>query len=188
MSSVSKGPLPNGSNLAGIAARDGSFASFLFAAMSLLNILALPTLARSFKPLTLPLLWKCSHVLFAVAMFSTYFAHTASTGTVLVAIAGVSWAITQWVPYAIISQEVASINEHYVEDVWDEAAPQKPALGTILGLHNAFIAAPQIIAGLACGALFKLLEVLHVDDNFGWVLRFAGISGLAATWMSWNLR
>lgn len=187
MSSVSKSPSPTGSNLSGIAARDGSFASFLFATMALVNILALPALARAFKPLTLPLLWKCSHILFAVAMFSTYFAHTVQTGTVLVAIVGISWSITQWVPYAIIGQEVASINERYAEDRWDEAAPRIPALGAILGLHNSFIAAPQIVAGLACSVLFKLFEALEVEDSFGWVLRSAGICGLAAAWMSWKL-
>jgi len=187
MVSLSKSPLPKDSNLAGIAARDGSFASLLFATMSLVNILALPTLARFFKPLTLPRLWKCSHILFAVAMFSTYFAHTVKTGTVLIAVVGFSWAVTQWVPYAIIGQEVASINEHYVEHSWDEAAPQGPALGAILGLHNSFIAAPQIVAGLACSVLFKLFEALEMDDSFGWVLRCAGISGLAAAWISRKL-
>jgi len=192
MSLLAKGSIPHDSNstsVAAMAARNGSFASFLFAAMSLVHILALPALARFFKPFTLPLLWRSSHILFAVAMFSTYSAHTVSTGTALVAIVGVSWALTQWVPYAIIGQEIASMNElHCAEDHWDETVPQRPALGTILGLHNSFIAAPQILAALACSALFKLFEVLHVDDSFGWVLRCAGISGLAAAWMSWSLR
>lgn len=193
MSLISKDSLPDSHESASaVAARIGSFASFLFATISLLSILALPILARLFKPVTLPILWKVSHLMFAGAMACTYFVHSVTAGTALVAVVGTSWALTQWIPYAIIGEEISSLNEVDAEDVWDESTfesrHRKPALGATFGLHNSFIAAPQILAALACSVLFKALEPLHVNDNYGWALRFAGLAGLAAAWMSWGLR
>lgn len=177
-----------------IAARTGSFASFLFAAVALISILILPLFTRGLRSTSLPLLWTSSHIVFSGAMFSTMFAHTISTSTALVAIVGESWAVTQWVPYAIIGQEIASPGpSRATDDAWDDSTDEyrrasKPAaVGATLGLHNAFIAAPQILAALSCAVLFRLFETLEISDSFGWVLRCAGVPGLVAAWMSWEL-
>lgn len=158
--------------------------------MALLSILILPALTGDSKTLTLPLLWKVSHLVFAIAMFSTFFVQTVFGGTEIVALVGTSWAITQWVPYAIVGQEMTAASS--AKESQDEAAnmhgpDRMSGVGATLGLHNAFIAAPQIIAAIFCACLFKLFDVLEVDDNFGWVLRCAGISGEIAAWMSWDL-
>jgi solute carrier family 45 protein 1/2/4 len=100
---------------------------------------------------------------------------------VLIAIVDVSWAITQWVPYSIICEETSTLDE------CQSRHEEKPALGAVLGLHNTCIAAPQILAALSCSGIFKVLEMLEVEDSFGWVLRIAGISGLAAARVGWDL-
>ncbi|GBF59851.1 general alpha-glucoside permease [Trichophyton mentagrophytes] len=57
--------------------------------------------------LTLRKLWLISHILFALCMFSTVFVSSPAAGTVVIAIVGLSWALTLWAPFALISAEVA---------------------------------------------------------------------------------
>ncbi|KKZ59945.1 hypothetical protein EMCG_05236 [[Emmonsia] crescens] len=57
---------------------------------------------------TLRRAWFLSHILFSMCMFSTFFITTPQAGTVVVAIVGISWALTLWAPFALISAEVAN--------------------------------------------------------------------------------
>ncbi|KAK2742334.1 hypothetical protein FQN57_005422 [Myotisia sp. PD_48] len=63
--------------------------------------------------LTLRKLWLLSHILFSLCMFSTIFISSPQAGTVVVAIVGVSWALTLWAPFALISAEVAERDAQY---------------------------------------------------------------------------
>lgn len=51
--------------------------------------------------------WLVSHLLFAGCMFSTLIVRSITGATVLIALVGVSWAMTLWAPFAIISAEVS---------------------------------------------------------------------------------
>ena len=57
--------------------------------------------------LTLRRAWLCSHVLFAVCMFSTLIVRSVAAATAVIGIVGISWALTLWAPFAIISAEVS---------------------------------------------------------------------------------
>ncbi|KAK2873753.1 hypothetical protein FQN49_002099 [Arthroderma sp. PD_2] len=57
--------------------------------------------------LTLRRLWLISHILFALCMFSTVLVSSPAAGTAVIAIVGLSWALTLWAPFALISAEVA---------------------------------------------------------------------------------
>lgn len=57
--------------------------------------------------LTLRRAWLISHLIFAACMFSTLFVRTIVGATILIAMVGVSWAMTLWAPFAIISAEVS---------------------------------------------------------------------------------
>ncbi|ODH38432.1 hypothetical protein ACO22_02333 [Paracoccidioides brasiliensis] len=57
---------------------------------------------------TLHRAWLMSHILFSACMFSTFFIRTPQGGTFVVALVGVSWALTLWAPFALISAEVAN--------------------------------------------------------------------------------
>ncbi|EIT72603.1 sucrose transporter [Aspergillus flavus] len=59
---------------------------------------------------TLRRAWLLSHVLFALCMFSTFFIYTYQAATVVIGIVGISWALTLWAPFALISAEVARID------------------------------------------------------------------------------
>lgn len=57
--------------------------------------------------LTLRRTWLLSLVLLSVCMFSTFFISTSQAATVVIGFVGISWAVTLWAPFALISAEVA---------------------------------------------------------------------------------
>lgn len=56
---------------------------------------------------TLRRAWLLSHLIFASCMFSTLFVRSVGGATALIGIIGVSWAMTLWAPFAIISAEIS---------------------------------------------------------------------------------
>jgi len=57
--------------------------------------------------LTLRRAWLISHLIFALSMFSTLIVRSIAAATTLIGIVGISWALTLWAPFAIISAEVS---------------------------------------------------------------------------------
>ena len=60
-------------------------------------------------------------------------------------------------------------------------------VGSVMGLHNVAIAAPQVLAALLCSGVFKVLGMAGVEDALGWVLRVAGLAMLGAVWVGREL-
>ena len=60
--------------------------------------------------LTLRRVWLLAHILFAVCMFSTIFISTYPSGSVVVGLVGICWAVALWAPFALISAEVSHID------------------------------------------------------------------------------
>jgi solute carrier family 45, member 1/2/4 len=61
--------------------------------------------------LTLRRTWILSHILFATCMFATFFISTPIAATIMTSFVGISWSITLWIPFALISAEVAGQDE-----------------------------------------------------------------------------
>ncbi|KUL88202.1 hypothetical protein ZTR_04023 [Talaromyces verruculosus] len=57
--------------------------------------------------LTLRRTWLLSLALLSLCMFSTFFIKTSQVATVVIGFVGISWAVTLWAPFALISAEVA---------------------------------------------------------------------------------
>lgn len=57
--------------------------------------------------LTLRRTWLLSLALLSACMFSTFFISTSQAATVVIGFVGISWAVTLWAPFALISAEVA---------------------------------------------------------------------------------
>lgn len=57
--------------------------------------------------LTLRRTWLLSLALLSICMFSTFFISTSQAATVVIGFVGISWAVTLWAPFALISAEVA---------------------------------------------------------------------------------
>ncbi|KAJ2906692.1 general alpha-glucoside permease [Zalerion maritima] len=56
---------------------------------------------------TLRRAWMLSQLIFSAAMFCTVLVRTVTAATVLIGLVGITWALTLWAPWAIISAEIA---------------------------------------------------------------------------------
>ncbi|KAF2755928.1 hypothetical protein EJ05DRAFT_539773 [Pseudovirgaria hyperparasitica] len=150
------------------------------------------------RSLTIRRAWMFSHVLFAIAMWLTIFVRTVTAATVLIALIGIPWALTQWAPFALISAEVSKrdairrglirapptrdgqLLAHGEDDTADQA-------GVVLGIHNVAISAPQVLATLISSGIFKALQKPRGspdDHSVEWVLRFGGTCALLAAYLT----
>jgi len=109
--------------------------------------------------LTLRRAWLISHLIFAGCMFSTLIVRSIAAATALIGIVGISWALTLWAPFAIISAEVSKRDalRRTMERNGHEI-PQEDQAGLILGIHNMAVAAPQILATIGSSIIFKFLQ------------------------------
>lgn len=137
---------------------------------------------------TLKRAWFGSLILFAFAMFCTVLVRSVEAATALIGLAGITWAMTLWAPWAIISAEISRrdalararklqaammANSDAASDPAQSgssregAAPvrREPAeeeetdqAGVILGIHNMAIAAPQIMANIGSSIIFKIWQ------------------------------
>lgn len=167
------------------ATQRASLAAISFALVSLLSAVILAlfpfksralTTDRSSSSSTGTLLinsWLIGHALFVCAMLSTIFISTITQGTVAVAIIGLSWTLSSWVPFALVGDEIARSSGH---------------AGTINSLHNAAISAPQILAAIMCALLFQLSKWIGRSDNTVWTLWLAGFATTVAGWKTFRLR
>jgi solute carrier family 45 protein 1/2/4 len=121
-------------------------------------------------------------------MFCTVIVRSVNAATALIGLVGITWAMTLWAPYAIISAEIsrrdATIRARKLKklDIGSNADTATSSAiaaqtgrgggssddseedeevdqaGVILGIHNMAIAAPQIIATLGSSIIFKSLQ------------------------------
>ncbi|KAF2766710.1 hypothetical protein EJ03DRAFT_277544 [Teratosphaeria nubilosa] len=150
--------------------------------------------------LTLRRAWLLSHVLFFALCWCTFFVRDVLTATVLVALIGIPWALTNWAPFALIAAEISkrdSIRRGLIDPpptrdgqllaAGEDTADGSDQAGVVLGIHNVAIAAPQVIATLVSSAIFKALQKdrgVPGDNSVAWVLRFGGLCALVAAWMT----
>ncbi|KAL0946318.1 hypothetical protein HGRIS_012558 [Hohenbuehelia grisea] len=59
----------------------------------------------SFK-IHLATLWALSHLIFALCMAGTFFAHDVASASFLITITGFPWAITQWAPFSLLAEAI----------------------------------------------------------------------------------
>jgi solute carrier family 45, member 1/2/4 len=153
------------------------------------------------QSLTLRRAWLLSHLMFAVCMWLTFIVRSTVLGTVLVALVGVPWALTNWAPFALISSEISkrdairrgllrpSTREAALVAAGEDEASAESAdqAGVVLGIHNVAIAAPQVIATLVSSVIFRALQKPRGapgDESVAWVLRFGGCCAIIAAWLT----
>jgi solute carrier family 45 protein 1/2/4 len=106
-------------------------------------------------------LWMLSHILYATCMLATMLISSISGTCVLVGIAGISWAVTIWAPYAIISTTIldgADIHQN------DDVIESEQRLGTVIGLHKVAIAVPRSLPlsfAASCSWCLMVLDQLR---------------------------
>ena len=91
---------------------------------------------------TLRRAWLLSHILFAICMFSTFFIYSYQAATAVIGIVGISWALTLWAPFALISAEVSRIDterrirRHQTESAVSDAQLPNGTTGPISDGHD----------------------------------------------------
>ncbi|KAI9646130.1 hypothetical protein NHQ30_005570 [Ciborinia camelliae] len=144
--------------------------------------------------LTLRRAWLISHLLFAACMFSTLIVRSIAGATVLIALVGVSWALTLWAPFAIISAEVSkrdAVRRARQQSMVGEDDLDEDQAGIILGIHNMSVAAPQILATLGSSVIFKFMQKPRGtpgDRSFAVVMAAGGISTLFAAYLTSRIK
>ncbi|EME44775.1 hypothetical protein DOTSEDRAFT_152804 [Dothistroma septosporum NZE10] len=108
-------------------------------------------------------------------------------GIVLVAVAGIPWVVTQWVPFAVVGYETSRLGLTPQDDDGeggqgeDETDSQS---GAILGVHNLAISLPQVLSGLVSSGTYKIAEVAGSGVPTAWVLASSGIAAFVASWLA----
>jgi solute carrier family 45 protein 1/2/4 len=135
---------------------------------------------------TLRRAWMLSQILFFASMTCTVFVRTVEVATILIGLVGITWALTLWAPWAIISAEISRRDADLRErkqrrfslgsdpaaspgssNGYSDESPgaasqdleeEADQAGVILGIHNMAIAAPQIIATVASSIIFRFFQ------------------------------
>ena len=152
--------------------------------------------------LTLRRAWLFSQLLFSLCTFSTVFISTAQAATVMTALIGITWSLTLWAPFALISAEISKRDERRrrrdrqrlmngdAEDD-DKQDEEEDQAGIILGIHNVAVSSPQVLATLICSVVFKLLQKPRNepgDVSVGWTLRIGGVATLVSAFLTWRMK
>lgn len=174
-----------------------SFAALIFSCVALATSLLLPTMFKDREvpafvdggslnvhrsTRNLKMIWASSLAFSAVLMLSTLLVDGFIATLVLISLNGTAWAVTSWVPFALVGKYVA-LDMAGLDDAdlcFEKVKSHDTQAGSIVGLHNAAISAPQIIASLICELV---VLASHVDEHgrvAGWVLRVGGFGFLAA--------
>ncbi|KAK3997713.1 general alpha-glucoside permease [Cladorrhinum sp. PSN332] len=163
---------------------------------------------------TLRRAWMFSQILFTGSMLCTVFVHTVTAATILIGLVGITWALTLWAPWAIISAEISrrdearraaqqvqqrtfspsrSLDYEQRNDSDEERGEEEAAdqAGVILGIHNMAIAAPQIIATVASSIIFRIFQKPRGepgDHSIAIVLALGGITVLISAFFIHRIR
>jgi solute carrier family 45 protein 1/2/4 len=114
-------------------------------------------------------------------MFLTLISTSFDGTIVLVTLNGIPWAISNWIPFALIGKLTAGSKRFPgCEDPGIRANAESHSGGALIGLHNIAISAPQILAaGISSGILW-LAKLGGSPYGAGWVLWAGGFAHLAA--------
>lgn len=117
-----------------------------------------------------------------------------NAATAVIGIVGISWALTLWAPFAIISAEISkrdALRRSRKQSSLDNDDEQEDQAGVVLGIHNMAIASPQILATLGSSIIFKFLQKKRGepgDRSIAIVLACGGVSTLVAAWLTSRIK
>ena len=125
-------------------------------------------------------------------MLSTLFVTTITGATVLTAVAGISAALAQFVPFTLISAALSRQREKRASALNGHKNLLEPYVmepGIVMGLHNMAIAAPQLVAACVSSVIFWASDGRRGDGvGTARALAAGGLSALVALWFTANLR
>lgn len=161
----------------------GSIGMFLFAVVAFFCNLTLPEILSWFETrrgsgqkikgrTPLVILWIIGQLLHASTMFCASIVEGEGR-IILVAVAGLNWSLTQWVPFTLV-------NERLLEDELDA--------GVVTSLHNVAISLPQILSAVLTGCLLWVLRSVGATDELGILLSLTAVPSLLAAYQACHIK
>jgi solute carrier family 45 protein 1/2/4 len=127
---------------------------------------------------TIAKIWTTSHILHAMTLALSLFVSSWRSSLVINICMGISFSITQFAPFTILGEVCASpVAVHKI----------KVETGTVMALHNAAIASPQLVAAGICALVFKAFRVVGFDGSEAWAIGLGAIPAMAAAWQAKRL-
>lgn len=141
------------------------------------------------KSLSVKKMWSAAHLIFVLCMASTFVIKSSGAAILMFAFLGIPWGCALWAPFVLIAEEISSIKEKKIMYERDSARVKPDMInyeyesGIILGIHNVFVSAPQVVSSLFSSLLFLILSSRfdsddkfkgQFDDSLQWVFRFGG--------------
>ncbi|KAL3291012.1 MFS general substrate transporter, partial [Colletotrichum asianum] len=105
----------------------------------------------------LQMLWLTSQVLFSILLSLTFLKHK-TLAILAIALSGICWCVTQWVPFVLVNEEVIRIEDRRRHAALDSHT------SLLLSAHNTFIASPQILATAVSSGIFEVLKAQSSSD------------------------
>lgn len=169
--------------------RYASFAASCFAIVSLAANILFPSFERLWKtnlvsrfyPITteasrdtfLLSLWVFSHLVFGFSTLATFFVNSRTQGAFLVSVLGVPWALTNWIPHALVGKEAVKTGN---------------SAAVLTTIHNSFISAPQILAAILCSGMLAGSQTMIGGGGVAILLRTSGFLSLLTASLTLHLR
>ncbi|KAH8747365.1 hypothetical protein F5882DRAFT_525592 [Hyaloscypha sp. PMI_1271] len=93
-------------------------------------------------------------IVYSVGLFGLLLSRSLKLMLFIAGLMGFSIAVVQWIPFTLINIAIIDMDGGSKPESGDSAG----RAGTVLGIHNAFIAAPQILSSLACTVVFNFVK------------------------------
>jgi len=182
------------------ATRTGSFALLIYSIISLVASFIIPTAKSAYDNLNSSdshadpqtfyrKIWIFSEIFLAIVFFSTIAVSKVWQAIAIISLCGISWAVSMWVPFALIGEylEIYNCNQDSKNDNEEESNESKLSAGIILGIHNMYVVLPQFVVTFLSSIFFALIKLMEIQednfDSFGWVLRFGGVGAIISTFL-----
>lgn len=128
-------------------------------------------------------------------MLATFFVTSAHGNMLLITFVGISWAASNWIPYALLGDEISTSERSQDGQKkggggGDHDDRTTANAGLIYGIHGLSICFPQILMSLFMGALSMITgtrSALRHDVPIIWTFRAGGVFAFMAcfytTWI-----
>ncbi|KAF2128527.1 sucrose transport protein SUC2 [Dothidotthia symphoricarpi CBS 119687] len=142
------------------------------------QITSFTTKMKKYKP-SLLTAWTVSHLVFAFSMVMAPFVKSLRGATIIIAVCGVSWAISCWAPFAFLGVEInrlssnahsyghlarnsveleAPVTLHLNQGLEEDGSATGESSGKYLGIMNLYTTLPQFVGTGISWVVFSLLE------------------------------
>jgi len=122
--------------------------------------------------------WFISQIVYSMGLFGLLLSRSLKLMLFIAGLMGFSIAVVQWIPFTLINIAIIDMDGGSKPESGDSAG----RAGTVLGIHNAFIAAPQILSSLACTVVFNFVKG-EVGDSISWIFAGCGLISLVGAMM-----